>query len=703
MKEEWNDSKITGLTFSSLNNEIDASVKFNIESLNNFSFREDEGEDAETKKNSPDNKNPNYSHISDCPTKIEEDEKILNEITEIVEFYLPPIKKKICGLFTKEDFDVKASKKLNDSFKERYHNPLEDDDYDIPQYKKEEPKPIQEIKPKEEDIVNTNKKEEDHSMPLPQSELSPIQNESIKDNNEPKKIDTLNSKEPLSEIPKEEINIPKIEDPSKIIKQNRISPQPDSSRNHSVPILNNNDIPLINSNSNSGSFKNPDSLISSTTKSNKETKEEVVQTIKKEDSIDSLKKINELTEKLEKSENKFKIVNDTNSKLLEVINIFKVLQTIDRNQKKKQNHQNNNQIRSPSLNETFEKGKNDTNKRKSRSLSKKKNLSSERGKLYIDYIQTKHKTYTQIYGGAGKENRSSNYQTYKSLHCKKLPQPQQLKKHSYSLNASKSNIIIPQNENYAQQRYNNTNSYFNHQAMMNQDPNANINISPVNANGNVDYYSNQMMDNIQYDNSQNMMPMNNNNVDINSLILMNQAEPYANYHNYNNYGYDMRGISSPCEHIMSNDINPNSQNNYQTLKSTRANRHKLLDYNAFQVIFDETEKGGSESPKEEKKDIPIKEIIKNKNINVNNNNNNMSPIKNDSDFMDSAYNSNNSNVHITNKGSDKYMIPFYLLSQKEMYDNIMNYMSEKPKKLNVTYTRKIRKAKENKDQSKQDI
>ena len=44
MKEEWNDSKITGLTFSSLNNEIDASVKFNIESLNNFSFRDDEDE-----------------------------------------------------------------------------------------------------------------------------------------------------------------------------------------------------------------------------------------------------------------------------------------------------------------------------------------------------------------------------------------------------------------------------------------------------------------------------------------------------------------------------------------------------------------------------------------------------------------------------------------------------------------------------------
>ena len=178
---------------------------------------------------------------------------------------------------------------------------------------------------------------------------------------------------------------------------------------------------------------------------------------------------------------------------------------------------------------------------------------------------------------------------------------------------------------------------------------------------------------------------------------MNQAEPYENYHNYNNYGYDMRGISSSCENIMSNDINPNVQNNYQTLKSTR-NKHKLLDFNAFQVIFDETEKGGSESPIEEKKDIPNNEILKNKNINKN-----MSPINKESDFMDSAYNSNNSNVHITNKGSDKYMIPFYLLSQKEMYDNIVNYMSEKPKKLNVTYTRKIKREKENKDQSKQDI
>ena len=75
-----------------------------------------------------------------------------------------------------------------------------------------------------------------------------------------------------------------------------------------------------------------------------------------------MKKINELTEKLEKSENKFKIVNDTNNKLLEVINIFKVLQTIDKNQKK-QNHSNNKskkKVRSPSLNENFEKGNHDT-------------------------------------------------------------------------------------------------------------------------------------------------------------------------------------------------------------------------------------------------------------------------------------------------------------------------------------------------------
>ena len=41
----------------------------------------------------------------------------------------------------------------------------------------------------------------------------------------------------------------------------------------------------------------------------------------------------------------------------------------------------------------------------------------------------------------------------------------------------------------------------------------------------------------------------------------------------------------------------------------------------------------------------------------------------------------------------KFVIPFYLLNKQELYSNLMNYLFEKPKKFNVSYSKKTKNKK----------
>ena len=680
-KNEWSWTLAKGFSFMSINNEIDPTVKLNIDSLNNFSFRDDSEEgDTPTKKEKKPEKKYNYGFVN---LKIKEEileEEInkLNGMGEIVEMELPPIKKKICGLFTKDDFDVKSVKKLNESFDEKFHNPLDDEDFGSG--KKMEkilpPPTVQENRQEEDKFEKNVENEKKKSISSPQKEDFPsVTSTPQKEAGAP------------TEVQSPPLTIPDIPNPQQEKKEIIHCQQPDSSRNHpnNLPSFHNNDNPLANS----GSLKNipSDSLISSS-KSNKETKEELIQTLKNVDSIDSLKKINELTEKLEKSENKFKIVNDTNNKLLEVINIFKVLQTIDKNQKK-QNHSNNKskkKVRSPSLNENFEKGNHDTNKKRSKSFSKGKPR-TDKAKLYIDYIQTKKKTYTQIYGG--KENRSHNYQTYKSLHGNKIRQ-------------------IPKKKGEKAYNYNNTNSFFNYAPQMNISnlpqqaegyntmKNSRLNGSyEINSPKSYNDYHSGEVDNQNY-----LMMGNQDNLLYNQDMNNFEKEPNFNFYHKNNFGYQ------PNNPIYMNNINHydilSPQSN--SIPTKTGNKHKLLDFNAFQIIFDETEKNQSTTKGNKDYDIiqgerekETKEFYNNGSYSEQINDNNNSNLNRSSEkvFNDSENYMNNSisnNLHLINRGiNDKYVIPFYLLSQKEMYDNIVNYMYEKPKKLTVTYTRKMKK------------
>ena len=194
MKSESENNFYPFFKLKSINNNIDPSVDILIESIDRFSFGEDTEEDKliiktnngeeKIKKLPPNNylfiKTENILYESN--PKLKDLNSIINKISDIKLINEENNNKgKICGLFNKEDFDVKIDKKknhknnqLNDSFEKKYHNPLknlldDEDDNNIPQInnininnnlpiQKNENNIIPQIK-EEEKINNINKNE----------------------------------------------------------------------------------------------------------------------------------------------------------------------------------------------------------------------------------------------------------------------------------------------------------------------------------------------------------------------------------------------------------------------------------------------------------------------------------------------------------------------------------------------------------------
>ena len=136
LKNEWEWNIYDGFTLSSINNAINKSIDIEIDCIDRFSFGEESIDENDKKKE--ENKNKNYKGKTNIlnEDEISKEKEILNKINEIVDGgFLKEIEKeknkgKICGLFTKEDFDVtipKHNNRLNDSFEKKFHNPLEDD------------------------------------------------------------------------------------------------------------------------------------------------------------------------------------------------------------------------------------------------------------------------------------------------------------------------------------------------------------------------------------------------------------------------------------------------------------------------------------------------------------------------------------------------------------------------------------------------
>ena len=129
----------------SINNNIDARVDILIESIDRFSFGDESDDEKSSKNENGEGKNKkerpnNYglikadNNLLESNSKLKDLNSIINNIDEIKLLYLEEKnnKGKICGIFNKEDFEIKLDQKkknhknnqLNDSFEKKYENPL---------------------------------------------------------------------------------------------------------------------------------------------------------------------------------------------------------------------------------------------------------------------------------------------------------------------------------------------------------------------------------------------------------------------------------------------------------------------------------------------------------------------------------------------------------------------------------------------------
>ena len=129
----------------SINNNINPTVDILIESIDRFSFGDESEDEKLSKKENEEEKKRkegpnNFGYIKTENNLIESNSKIkdlntlINNLDEIKMFCLEEKKNKgkICGIFNKEDFEIKLDEKknnhknnqLNDSFEKKYNNPL---------------------------------------------------------------------------------------------------------------------------------------------------------------------------------------------------------------------------------------------------------------------------------------------------------------------------------------------------------------------------------------------------------------------------------------------------------------------------------------------------------------------------------------------------------------------------------------------------
>ena len=186
---------------SSINNNINPSVDILIESIDRFSFGEDIEDEKNNQKLNSEEKNKklppnNYSFIKSDNSLTESNQKfkdLNNIINNILEIKLPieenKNKGKICGLFNKEDFDLKddnnkkkkhKNNQLNDSFEKNYSNPL---------------KKILDDEESEKDNDNANK-----DLPIQKKEDNKTKNEKEERSDKNNKVENLEQKNIINEI-----------------------------------------------------------------------------------------------------------------------------------------------------------------------------------------------------------------------------------------------------------------------------------------------------------------------------------------------------------------------------------------------------------------------------------------------------------------------------------------------------------------------
>ena len=387
-------------------------------------------------------------------------------------------------------------------------------------------------------------------------------------------------------------------------------------------------------------------------------------TIKKEnDNEETNKKILELTKKLEKSEKDAQIMKEEKEKLLEVINMFKNLQSIET--KKTPNSGKNSRSDTPKRQVIKKRCYTPTLSRtniiygnnpspviyhkRSNSYNKIRIIKNNENKLYIDYIPVKQKTYRQLHG---KENiHKKGKKVNQKININNTPKMygNYINRNTIYLTGANSNKYakspyLNNNMNYTGISYNNNinnkkyyNSFNNYVYMNNSSQSFFINNNNISDTyGNI--YQRQVMQmppNEQplfYETKSNM----NNNNNIYQELVYNKNN--INYNSENNFNRHKNIIEKNNKYLQemplgfnnSNDLSLNN-NTEKNLNKVKRNKNKLIDYKDFQVIFDESNNNHnnkSTQVKNENKNIINNNLSKKLNNNIVENNNNDIPNNN---------------------------------------------------------------------------
>ena len=751
----------------SINNNINPTVDILIESIDRFSFGEDsddenisknEKEEQKMRKNGPNN----FGYIKagnnliESNTKLKDLNDIINGIEELKILSLEEKKPKgkICGIFNKEDFEIKLDEdkknKLNDSFEKKYNNPLknildtDEDEYinknnfnnnnknnnrndikininldkkeekKIEKVEKEEEKINEEIKNKENKLLDSNSKikrdnYESDDMKNPENEKTIKENikeneilkvskeeeekkeeESIPSNKDIKELNEI-SNNPINcilpnknnekqiESPrlgdehKEKQEIKKIEE-EKIIKEKEKEPEKiieiENTKNKNEEKQININVPLNKKDDNKyQKVKEEELKIPKKEEKNKnllELKENsfiIKQSTKKEKKENDLeetnKKILELTQKLEKSEKETQKMKEETEKLLEVINMFRNLQSIEI--KKTPNSGKNSRSDTPKRQVIKKRCYTPTLSRtniiygnapivhhkRSNSYNKiriVKNNENNDNKLYIDYIPIKQKTYRQLHGKENNQKKGKKINQKINVNNNPKMYGNYINRNTIYLTGANSNKYakspyLNNNMNYTGISYNNNinnkkniNSYNNYVYMNNSSQSFFINNNRDDAFGNI--YQRQVMQlppNEQplfYETKSFMI--NNNN----AYQVYNKNINYNSENNFNRYKNIIENNNKYLQEMPLgfNNSNDLSLNNH--LENKKKNKNKLLDFKDFQIIFDES--GNNHNVKSNQiKSNEDKNIINSNNFSKNNNSNN--PANNNNNYPNNNY------------------------------------------------------------------
>ena len=394
-----------------------------------------------------------------------------------------------------------------------------------------------------------------------------------------------------------------------------------------------------------------------------------------DDSEEKNKKILELTQKLEKTEKDAQIIKETNEKLLEVINMFKNLQSIE--PKKPPNSGKNSRSDTPKRHiikkRCFTPTLSKTNNmiynnvqapyhKRSNSYNKIKiNNRSNDNRLYIDYIPVKQRTYRQLHGrDSNKKKEKKNNQTNNSTGKNYGNYINRNTIYLTGNNSSKylKSPYLNNNMNYTGISYSNgfnnynkhNNSYSNYLYMNNSSQSFYINNNSINNNlddnfGNL--YQRQVMQmppNEQplfYETKSNMNVNNGNNSIYKELVYNKNI----NYNSENAFNCNNNNIEKNNKYLQEMPFNFNNNSNDLTFKNNmkknnnnKRNKNKLLDFKDFQIIFDEPLTKEKSDSNRFVKDKQIKNTNNDKSKNKNNN------IDNNNNYSNNNYSNNNYNL-----------------------------------------------------------